>query len=72
MLAEALADLPFDLVGAREKRRKIAVLRDPLFGRDLADPRHALDVVHAVAHEREDVRDLAGRDSEELADSRFV
>ena len=72
VLAQALADLALDLVGPLEQPVEAAVLLDPLLGRDLAHARHAGDVVGRVAHERQDVDHLAGRDAEELLDPLVV
>ena len=72
VLPQALADLALDLAGPREELVEAAVLGDPLLGRDLAHARNARDVVRGVAHERQHVDDLPGRDPEELDDALLV
>ena len=72
MLAQALAHLSLDLVSPLEEPIEAAVLRDPLFRRDLPDARHPGDVVGAVSHEGQDVHDLRRRHPEELRHALFV
>jgi len=69
---QALADLPFDLVGALEERREAPVLSDPLLRRDRADTRYARNVVDAVAHQGEHIGHLPGRNAEERRDAGVV
>ena len=66
VLPQALADLALDLARPGEELVEAAVLGDPLLGRDLAHARNARNVVRGVAHERQHVDDLPGRDPEEL------
>ena len=55
-----------DFGGMREKSVEVSVGRDQVPRTLLADPRHALDVVDRVAHQRQDVDDLARRNAELL------
>src|SRR5436190_1019555 len=73
VIDEAFAlPLVLDLARVGQQVFEIAVLGDQIAGPLLADPGHALDVVDRVAHQREHVDDLPGRDAELLLHRRGV
>ncbi len=64
MLAQVLADLAADLVGARDERVEIAVLIEPFdrgLGAAFLDARY---VIHGVAHQRQVIDDARRRHTE--------